>query len=182
MNIKRQIAIIKQMLYLSATIRNGKINLTAEENGIKNSNLSQLLKEFEDETGLALLDRKSDGVEATQAGLEFCTLAEELETTLLKFDNLCQLAAGSPELRFYHPENLKVDLGDFVGECYINYIKSDRNYDIAILNHEPESQEGMYITRLISEHNILMTTWWVASRLGNDKAAELHKFLVDSII
>lgn len=182
MNIKRQIAVIKQMLYLLATIRNGKINVTAEENGIKNSNLSQLLKEFEEQTGMALLDRKSDGVEATKAGEEFCVLAQEFENTLRKFEKICRKSVKFPELKFYLPDNLSVDLNGFNKELFINYIKLDKNYDIALLNREPEAAPGLYVTKVINNTNRLTTTLWVASKDDNEEAAQLHKFLVESII
>lgn len=170
------------MLYLLATIRNGKINVTAEENGIKNSNLSQLLKDLENETGVTLLNRKNDGIEATEAGMELYKIAAEFEESLHKLDNLQRLAKHAPEIKFYLPANLTVDLHDFESDCYVNYTKFDKNYDIAVLSYEPEGKDDLYVTKVISENNRLTTTWWVTSKNDNKKAAELHKFLVDSLI
>lgn len=170
------------MLYLLATIRNGKINVTAEENGIKNSNLSQLLRDLEEETGATLLNRKSDGIEPTQAGMELYNIAAEFEESLHKLDNLQRRARHAPEIKFYLPANLSVDLHDFKSDCFINYTKFDKNFDIAILGYEPEKNDNLYITKIINENNRLITTWWVTSRNDNEKAADLHKFLVDSLI
>lgn len=40
MNIKQKLALIRVMLYFNAILRKGKISKAAEENGIKQGNLS----------------------------------------------------------------------------------------------------------------------------------------------
>ena len=47
MNIKQKLALIKIILYFNDILRKGNISNSAEENGIKQSNLSRLITDFE---------------------------------------------------------------------------------------------------------------------------------------
>ena len=58
MNIKQKLALIRVMLYFNAILRKGKISKAAEENGIKQGNLSHLITDFEKSSGILLLQRK----------------------------------------------------------------------------------------------------------------------------
>ena len=184
MNIKRESAIIRQMLYLLATIRNGKITRTAEENGIKTSNLSSLLKDLEKAAGVPLLNRKSDGVEPTTAGRELYKLAREFEETLQKFRNMQSRIKHNEEVYLYLPPNEEVALDAYEDKEYITVVDSFHESDVAILNDAaPVDEAESETTRVIVQNNVLLTNLWIVCRKKQDeKAVRLYRFLVDSIM
>ena len=184
MNIKRESVIIRQLLYLLATIRNGKITQTAEENGIKASNLSSLLKELEEVAGTPLLNRKSDGVEPTMAGKELYKLAKEFEVTLNKFRNLQKKINKNEKIVFYMPQNIEIDLSAFRQDCDVVRTDDFRECDVAIVLQEPEKMSKNYeMTKLIYQNGkMIFNTWAVCKKKQNRSAYKLYKFLVEEIM
>lgn len=184
MNIKRQASIIRQMLYLLATIRNGKITQTAEENGIKTSNLSSLLKDLEEFSGTTLLTRKSDGVEATAAGKELFDLALEFEKTLDKFQNIQNQIKKVKTVTFYLPEHLSFDIDSYRGRAQIDKVGTYTDCEVGILEFCPEdTAPETEITRVIIESNQLTINLWVVCKNSKNKnAMRFYKFLVDAMM
>ena len=60
MTIKNNLALIRRLLYFYAVIENGRINITAERNGIKAANLSKMLTELEKEIGRSQIPKSAD--------------------------------------------------------------------------------------------------------------------------
>ena len=185
MNIKRESAIIRQMLYLLATIRNGKITRTAEENGIKISNLSMQLKDLEEATGAALLNRKSDGVEPTPAGLELCELAQEFEEILQRFRDWQSSLQQEKAIYLYLPACLKMDLTAYDGEADVVVVGDVRDCDVAVELGDAQvaDDEIFETTKVIVQSNVMTFNLRVVCRQkDNEEAVALYKFLVDSMI
>lgn len=185
MNIKRESAIIRQMLYLLATIRNGKITRTAEENGIKISNLSMQLKDLEEATGAALLNRKSDGVEPTPAGLELCELAQEFEEILQRFRDWQSSLQQEKAIYLYLPACLKMDLTAYDGEADVVVVGDVRDCDVAVELGDAQvaDDEIFETTKVIVQSNAMTFNLRVVCRQkDNEEAVALYKFLVDSMI
>ena len=86
MNIKQKLALIRVMLYFNAILRKGKISKAAEENGIKQGNLSHLITDFEKSSGILLLQRSNQGVIPTPRGLKISRLTEQLEQSLRELE------------------------------------------------------------------------------------------------
>ena len=90
MNIKQKLALIRVMLYFNAILRKGKISKAAEENGIKQGNLSHLITDFEKSSGILLLQRSNQGVIPTPRGLKISRLTEQLEQSLRELEKAVQ--------------------------------------------------------------------------------------------
>lgn len=182
MNIKRESAIIRQLLYLLATIRNGKITQTAEENGIKASNLSNLLKDLEEATGVALLNRKSDGVSPTVAGKELYKLAKEFENTLNKFRNIRDKIQNDKRVIVYLPPNFEINLECFDGRQ--NVVMSDEleECDVAIMQNPPSRTDWEKTRIIVQKGNIILNFWIICKQVQNKQAYEVYRFLVDSMM
>lgn len=86
MNIKQKLALIRVMLYFNAILRKRKISKAAEENGIKQGNLSHLITDFEKSSGILLLQRSNQGVIPTPRGLKISRLTEQLEQSLRELE------------------------------------------------------------------------------------------------
>ena len=59
--LKTKIILLKELLALKEVVDKGSIQIAAGENGIKNSNLSQLIKNLEDKFNTKFINRGFDG-------------------------------------------------------------------------------------------------------------------------
>ena len=82
MNIKQKLSLIKCLLYFDAVLKNGKISKVAQENGIKQANLSHLLTDFEKAFGINLFQRSNQGVTPTNQGLFIAKIADKIEKNI----------------------------------------------------------------------------------------------------
>ena len=85
MNIKQKLALIKIILYFNDILRKGKISKSAEENGIKQSNLSRLITDFEKASGVTLLQRSNQGVIPTPQGMRISQLRYDAYPLFFRF-------------------------------------------------------------------------------------------------
>lgn len=65
--LKSKIILLKELLALKEVVDKGSIQIAANENGIKNSNLSQLIKDLEYRFNTKLINRKFDGSQPTNS-------------------------------------------------------------------------------------------------------------------
>ena len=65
--LKSKILLLKELLALKEVVDKGSIQIAANENGIKNSNLSQLVKDLEDRFHTKLINRGFDGSQPTNS-------------------------------------------------------------------------------------------------------------------
>ena len=65
--LKTKILLLKELLALKEVVDKGSIQTAANENGIKNSNLSQLIKDLEDRFHTKLINRNFDGSQPTNS-------------------------------------------------------------------------------------------------------------------
>ena len=65
--LKTKIILLKELLALKEVVDKGSIQIAAGENGIKNSNLSQLIKNLEDRFNTKLINRGFDGSQPTNS-------------------------------------------------------------------------------------------------------------------
>ncbi len=120
MSLKKQLAVIKYLLALNSTVKFGSINTAAAKNGIKPSNLSRLISEFEEIVGGKLLNRTPKGVSPTVLGTKVCALAEQIEHELEKADceedkdiQIIKIYVSS-ELEFTDFENFFADFNNAI--------------------------------------------------------------------
>ena len=80
--LKSKIILLKELLALKEVVDKGSIQIAANENGIKNSNLSQLIKDLEYRFNTKLINRKFDGSQPTNSTQliynDICALEELL--------------------------------------------------------------------------------------------------------
>jgi len=79
MSIKQKLSLIKAALYFNEVLREKKISAAAQKNGIKQTNLSKLISEFEQAVNIPLLRRDNTGITPTNYGLKISETIKELE-------------------------------------------------------------------------------------------------------
>ena len=109
MTIKNNLALIRRLLYFYAVIENGRINITAERNGIKAANLSKMLTELEKEIGAPLLERSNQGVKPTVLGQKIYQLSKELSQNISFLLDQTTEHNMEAEISYCFPENFHLN-------------------------------------------------------------------------
>ena len=96
--LKSKIILLKELLALKEVVDKGSIQIAAGENGIKNSNLSQLVKDLEDRFNTKLISRKFDGSQPTNSTQliynDICAIEELLNKILETFVDMDALSGS----------------------------------------------------------------------------------------
>lgn len=150
--LKTKIILLKELLALKEVVDKGSIQIAANENGMKNSNLSQLIKDLEDRFNTKLINRNFDGSQPTNSAQliynDICAIEELLNKIS---ENFVDIDALSGSMSVWTEEGL---FGSFMlkdlSEFYAKYpkirlellMKQDpdvSNTDILIVNSKVHS-------------------------------------------
>ena len=87
--LKTKLILLKELLALKEVVDKGSIQIASGENGMKNSNLSQLIKNLEDRFNTKLINRNFDGSQPTNSTQliynDICEIEEILNRISEKF-------------------------------------------------------------------------------------------------
>lgn len=87
--LKNKVILLRELLALKEVVDRGSIQIAANKNGIKNSNMSQLIKNLESLLGVKLINRNFDGSQPTNSTQiiynDICTIEELLNKILDTF-------------------------------------------------------------------------------------------------
>lgn len=96
--LKAKILLLKELLALKEVVDKGSIQVAACENGIKNSNLSQLIKNLEERFNTKLINRNFDGSQPTNSAQliynDICIIEETLNKISEKFLDIDTLSGS----------------------------------------------------------------------------------------
>ena len=123
--LKAKIILLKELLALKEVVDKGSIQIAASENGIKNSNLSQLIKNLEDRFNTKLINRKFDGSQPTNSTQLIYNDICEIESLLNKIlETFVDMDALSGSMSVWTEEGL---FGSYIlkdlSEFYAKYPK-----------------------------------------------------------
>ena len=123
--LKSKIILLKELLALKEVVDKGSIQIAANENGIKNSNLSQLVKDLEDRFNTKLINRKFDGSQPTNSTQLIYNDICEIESLLNKIlETFVDMDALSGSMSVWTEEGL---FGSYIlkdlSEFYAKYPK-----------------------------------------------------------
>ena len=94
--LKTKLILLKELLALKEVVDKGSIQIAAGENGIKNSNLSQLIKDLEDRFDTKLINRGFDGSQPTNSTQiiynDICAIEELLNKISENFAWECNIS------------------------------------------------------------------------------------------
>ena len=182
MNIKQKLSKIKTLLYFNAVLKSGKISKVAQENGIKQANLSHLLTDFENATGITLLQRSNQGVTPTNQGLFIAKIADKIEKNIQEIEKILT-PISKAQINFYLSPELELkNLTEFENQhptYQILSVSSPKAADIAILTQEP-SWPCEYTT-FTTRGNISQKLWLIC-RMDKPQAASLYDFIMKQLL
>lgn len=120
--LKKKIILLKELLALKEVVDKGSIQIAAGENGIKNSNLSQLIKSLEERFHTKLINRNFDGSQPTNSTQLIYNDILNIEELLNKIsENFVDMNALSGSMSVWTEEGLfgsyiMNDLSEFYGK------------------------------------------------------------------
>ena len=96
--LKSKLILLKELLALKEVVDKGSIQIAACENGVKNSNMSQLIKNLEDRFGTKFINRGFDGSQPTNSAQiiynDICAIEELLNKITETFVDLDALSGS----------------------------------------------------------------------------------------
>lgn len=182
MNIKQKLSKIKTLLYFNAVLKNGKISKVAQENGIKQANLSHLLTDFENATGITLLQRSNQGVTPTQQGILISKIATNIENNLQELEKLITPKDTKQIKIFLSPELCLKNLNEFENQhptYKVIIISSPQEADLSILTQEP--LWSCEHTKLTTPGN-LSQKLWLTCKMDKPQAVSLYDFIMKQLL
>lgn len=161
MGIKNNFIWAKEILSFLETARNGTINGTAENNGMKQSNLSKTIKNLEDKLQCQLLERNYNGVRLTENGKEVFRVACDIDKVIYKVKNFTASDMNvAGKIRLWTSDGLGTG---YLSSCLSSFvakypdIKTDiecsleqPNFsavDMAVVYDEPELDDSKIVSR-----------------------------------
>lgn len=120
--LKSKLILLKELLALKEVVDKGSIQIAATENGIKNSNMSQLIKDLEDRFNTKLINRNFDGSQPTNSTQIIYNDICEIEELLNKIsENFVDMDSLSGSVSVWTEEGLfgsfiMKDLSEFYGK------------------------------------------------------------------
>lgn len=129
--IKETVLRVRKLLCLSAAVKYGSISKAAEKNNMKQSNLSVLIRELEEELGENLVTRVHNGVKITETGRELYALACNLENIIYRSHNMnIRAFRVSGEIRLWTTDGLGISC---INDCFTEFYSLYPNVNIEIL-------------------------------------------------
>ncbi len=181
MNVKRKALLIRNLLYLEDVIKNGSFTKTSSLNGIKASNLSQLIKQLETEIGYPLLVRHHTGVIPTSLGQRICTLVEQLKKELSIIENIRKNVRKKSSVCLYLPSFFELPKKLFQ-ELYpfieLKIVQTPENFDLGIFTQEPTSLPKEHIIAYTFKRGLLTQNLWFAKVNDSQEVNLVMEFLI----
>lgn len=116
LKIKENILQVRRMLCLEAAVRYGSISKAADNNNMKQSNLSVQIKELEAELGEPLVSRVYNGVKLTEAGQVVYSRVCDLHNIINKINDLnIQIFHMAGTIRLWTSDGLGIG---YLSECF----------------------------------------------------------------
>ena len=128
--IKNLLRRTKQLLCLEAAVRYGSISKAAFNSGMKQSNFSAQIKDFETEIGEKILTRLSNGVQETEIGHSLYAMACDLRRNIIKTEDInVQALKQSGVLRIWTSDGIGIGL---LAQCFQKFYNRYPNVKISI--------------------------------------------------
>lgn len=183
MSIKKKVSLLKSLLYLLAITKNGNMTITAEQNGIKISNLSRTIKDLEANTGFKLLNRKSNGVSLTEAGKKFVSMISSLESDLLKLENIGEQSRHIKDsIILSLPQNFILNHFEDFSVSYpginVKIVADEDSYDVGLFYSQPSAKSNFEIAEFVVDNRSLAQTIWITYDKSKQSACLLYDFII----
>ena len=168
---------------MAAVVECRSVTKAAEQNGIKQANLSRMMRDLEETIAQPLFIRKSTGLIPTETAMVLYRHALALQKNLEQAQNLKAVQSSKPAvLKFYKPKTLTLGFLKEFTASKIKYVAPDADYQVGIFYENPLKNEKGYQTGEY-ELNIggLTQKIWIVCQTDNPKACVLMDFIVSRL-
>ncbi len=176
MQIKTKSTLFRDMLYLNDLVKFSKISTIAEKNGIKQSNLSKIIKDLEDITQTQLFKRTNKGLIPTAKAI---SLSKSISKIEIQFEEIITKMFNydiKQEILLYVPKNIYLKNLHLFTEAKIVLSDDEHTADVSVSYNEPLNTD-----ELITVENTIGTdfkqTIWISS-VNSKPALNLARFII----
>ncbi len=179
MSVKTKSILFRNLLYLHEVITHNNINITAEKNGIKASNLSKIIKDLENITQKQLFLRSNKGVIPTDEALKLSILISELEELFDSISKEIFKPQNKKSLVLYIPDNMEIKNLNMFQQSEIILSKDEQNADVIVSYKKPENTQKLIVVENYIGTDFKQKIW--VSAVNSKQAIELARFIIGQI-
>lgn len=179
MSVKSKTAIFRDLLYLQQVIACRRLNAAAEKNGIKASNLSNIIKQMEQRFNKQLFYRNPQGLTPTTDALEIMSGFENIEQLFNRFCQQIDPSLPPSAVKLFIPNNLQIrGLADFATQnnLIIGESKNQKTADVIVSYTEPHENNSLVSVENHIGKEIQQTIWVCA--INQENPLKLARFII----
>lgn len=181
--IKSQISFLKSVLYLAAVVECGSVTKAAEQNGIKQTNLSRMIKDLEETLATSLFVRKSNGMVPTETAMVLYRHALDLQKNLSQVQAIRPKSANKKRfVRLYKPDSLSFSFLKEFSNALVKSVKEDEFFNVGIFYFKPNlSSEDYQVGEYELKNGAATQKLWIACQTNNPMAFSLTDFIISRL-
>ena len=181
--IKSQLAFLKSILYLVSVVECRSITRAAEQNGIKQTNLSAMMKDLEETIGEPLFIRKSNGLLPTESAMMLYRHALNLQKNLEQIQGLKKKQGHRRStLKLYKPQTLTLNFLKEFSKAKIKFVSPESDFDVGIFYEAPQRNDKGFQT---GEYHLniagITQKLWIVCQSENPDACMLTDFIISRL-
>ncbi|MCX4349048.1 MAG: LysR family transcriptional regulator [Alphaproteobacteria bacterium] len=182
MSIKQKLSLIKAALYFNEVLREKKISAAAQKNGIKQTNLSKLISEFEQAVNIPLLRRDNTGITPTNYGLKISETIKELEQKITELEKYI-LHFPNKTISYYFSPGITLNSLDLFQQEHPGWklfpCPRPQDAQLSILTSQPDW--NCEYTCLHTQGNISQKLW-ITCQMDNPEAVLFYEFITRQLL
>lgn len=176
MSIKLKSSLFRDLLYLNEVIKYSQINAAAEQNGIKSSNLSKIIKNIEDLTQQKMFIRTNKGLTPTIEALKLSEQIIKMENCFNEMsDNLLNYHFEK-KLKLCIPENMQLKNLHLFKDAILVYTKEETLADVIVSYNKPQNAEELIVVENFIGTDFVQKIWISAKNCPT--ALNLARFII----
>ena len=159
MSIKSKAILFRNFLYLNDVVKVLQINKSAENNGIKSSNLSKIIKDLEDITGKKLFIRTNKGLIPTQDAIALSDNISKLESSFNQLTEQILKKESNETLSLYLPDNIEIKNTPAFNFSAFLICKDINKADVIVSYSKPDNCDNLIVTENYIGDNLKQKIW-----------------------
>ena len=179
MSIKLKASLFRDLLYVNEVVKFSQINAAAEQNGIKSSNLSKIIKNLEDLTQQKLFIRTNKGLAPT---IEAIKLSEQITKIENCFDEMSANILNrhfEKKLKLFIPDNIQIKNLHTYKEALLIYTKDENSADVIVSYQKPQNANNLIVVENTVGSDFIQKIW--ISAKNTTLALNLSRFIICQI-
>ena len=157
-SVKSKLEILKAILYIREIVREGNITRAASKNGIKQTNLSKMVKDCENLLGHPLFERTRQGIIPLSLALNIAREADVIDDMVQNVQRLYFSPKETAPVKICFSKGLHCEILQPINDN-IEYVRTMKNADIIITTSKPHVIKDMVVVQTKIGRSVTQTVW-----------------------